>query len=76
MNIEKVIRILGYIVYTALWSPLIVLYILIAPIVCVGLSVRTGQSVREAIYKFWDTIKAGFKHDVEFIRTGVWNQKD
>ena len=68
MTVEKFIRILGYIVYVALWSPVIVLCLIILPIwvMCLYKSIPEGW----AAYKV--ALKNNFKHDAEFIRTGVW----
>ena len=72
MAVEKFIRILGYIVYTALWSPVIVLFLLLAPIVWVVTFVRSGMTVREACKFYIQALMNGIRHDMEFIRTGVW----
>lgn len=72
MDVEKVIRILGYIVYTALWSPVIVLYLLFAPIVWMIVFMRAGMTVKECFELFAYSLKYGIRHDVEFIRTGKW----
>lgn len=68
MNVEKFIRILGYIVYVALWSPVIVLLMVILPIwvMCMCKSIPNGW----VMYK--KALKYGFEHDAEFIKTGVW----
>lgn len=68
MTVEKFIRILGYTVYVALWSPVIVLIMVVVPI-------RTAimfKSVSFAWMLLKDGLKTGFKHDMEFIKTGVW----
>lgn len=72
MNVEKIIRVLGYIVYTALWSPIIVLYILVVPLVWIGMYIRGGRSVREALAAFKNALICGVQHDMNFIRTGIW----
>lgn len=69
MNVEKFIRILGYIVYAALWSPVIVLLMVVLPIAFMIMfrSISEGWSV-------WKMgLKAGILHDMEFIKTGVWH---
>lgn len=68
MNVEKIIRILGYIVYAALWSPVIVLGMIVLPIgfMIMFRSIAEGWSV-------WKMgLKAGIRHDMEFIKSGVW----
>ena len=68
MTVEKFIRILGYIVYVALWSPVIVLIMIVLPI---WVLIKT-----RSLSFTWACIKNGTKygihHDMEFIRTGVW----
>lgn len=68
MTVEKFIRILGYVVYTALWSPVIILCMIALPIVMMVLlkSVTDGWTV------FTQSLKSGIRHDMEFIKTGVW----
>ncbi len=68
MTVEKFIRILGYIVYVALWSPVVVLGIIVFPFVFMVMfkSIPEGW----AIYKM--AMKSSFKHDMRFIKTGVW----
>lgn len=68
MTVDKFIRILGYIVYVALWSPVIVLAMIILPIwvMCMFKSIPEGW----AVYKM--ALKTGINHDMEFIKTGVW----
>lgn len=68
MTVEKFIRILGYIVYVALWSPVIVLVWIIMPI---WLLVKT-KSLALTWLLMKDGSKTGIRHDVEFIKTGVW----
>lgn len=72
MTVEKFIRILGYIVYVALWSPVIVLILLVAPIVWPVVFMRAGMTFKEAIKLFGVAMKNSIQHDMEFIRTGVW----
>ena len=68
MTVEKFIRILGYIVYVALWSPAIVLIMIGLPI---WVAVKT-KSVAMAVKAFKYGLKNGIEHDKEFINTGVW----
>lgn len=68
MTVEKFIRILGYIVYVALWSPVIVLVWVIVPI---WLLIKT-KSLSFTWMLMKDGSKRGIRHDVEFIKTGVW----
>lgn len=68
MTVEKFIRILGYIVYVALWSPVIVLGIIIFPIVFMVMF----RSIPDGLVMFGMALKTSFKHDMGFINTGVW----
>lgn len=72
MNVGKVIRVLGYIVYTILWLPIIVLYIVGMPIVHAALSIRSGQPVKNSITIYKDSLANSIKHDANFIQTGEW----
>lgn len=69
MTVEKFIRILGYIVYAALWSPVIVLCLIVLPIayMIAFKSITNGL----AVYKMG--LKSGINHDMEFIKSGVWH---
>ena len=68
MTVEKFIRILGYIVYTVLWSPVVVLGLIILPMVYIVLF----KSIKNGLSAFMMALKANINHDMEFIRSGVW----
>lgn len=68
MTVEKFIRILGYIIYAALWSPVIVLIMIITPI---WVAIKT-RSISLTWMLVKDGVKTGIKHDMIFINTGVW----
>ena len=72
MNVEKVIRVIGYAVYTALWSPVIVLLLTVTPIVVGGWSIRNGASFKEGFVVYKDILIKSVQHDAEFIKTGKW----
>jgi hypothetical protein len=72
MDVEKIIRILGYIVYTALWSPIIVTAIVAAPIVLLALDTRVGRPIGGSIEALKNMFMESFYHDMNFIRTGKW----
>lgn len=72
MNVEKIIRVLGYIVYAALWSPVIVLCLVVLPVVWLVTFMRSGMSAKEAMALYAMSLKASIQHDVNFIRTGIW----
>lgn len=69
MTVEKFIRILGYAVYTALWSPVIVLGLIVLPIVYTIMF----KSIPRALTFYMQCLKAGIIHDMQFIETGVWD---
>ena len=68
MTVEKFIRILGYIVYTLLWLPVVVLALIILPVVFIIMF----KSIKDGLYVYMRALKANIKHDMEFINTGVW----
>ena len=68
MTVEKFIRILGYIVYVALWSPVIVLILIALPI---WMLIKT-RSLSLTWMLFTDGLKTNIKHDMMFINEGVW----
>lgn len=68
MTVEKFIRILGYVVYVALWSPVIA-FIMVALPAWVAIKTRS-ISLTWMLIK--DGLKTGIRHDMEFIKTGVW----
>ena len=72
MNVEKVIRVIGYAVYTALWSPVIVLLLTVTPIVVGGWSIRNGVPFKEGFVAYKDILMKSIQHDAEFIKTGKW----
>ena len=68
MTVEKFIRILGYVVYAALWSPIIVLGLIVLPMVFMIMF----KSIKDGLSVFMMALKNSIRHDMEFIRTGVW----
>lgn len=71
-NVEKVIRVLGYVVYTILWSPVIVLCLTVMPFIYGGMCVRNGKPIGNLFTMFKDALVNGVRHDMEFIQTGIW----
>lgn len=72
MNVEKIIRVLGYIVYTALWTPIIVLAVVVAPVVCLAMCVRAGLPIGQCLETLKRLLVNTIQHDRDFIRTGKW----
>ena len=68
MTVAKIIRILGYIVYVALWSPVIVLTLIVIPL-WVAFKTKSIPMVGVVIEY---GLKSGINHDKKFIETGVW----
>ena len=71
-DVEKVIRVLGYAVYVALWSPVIVVLALVLPVVWLVQFKRFGFTTKEAMESMREAFKMSIMHDVNFIKTGVW----
>lgn len=71
-DVEKVIRVLGYAVYVALWSPVIVVALLVLPVVWLVMFKRIGFTAKEAMKSLGKSLKASIMHDVNFLKTGVW----
>lgn len=68
MTVEKFIRILGYIAYVVLWSPVIILSLIVLPL---WLAYKTKSiPMVGAVLDYG--LKAGMNHDRKFIETGVW----
>lgn len=72
LNVEKFIRVLGYIMYTILWSPIVILGLVVLPIVALGLGIRCGKTVKESMAWYFAQLKMGINHDINFIKTGEW----
>lgn len=68
MTVEKFIRILGYVVYVALWSPVIAFIMVVLP---AWVAIKT-KSISLTWMLIKDGLKTGIRHDMEFIKTGVW----
>lgn len=71
-DVAKVIRVLGYVVYAALWSPVIVILLLVLPVVWLVTFMRSGMTMKEAMKLYCQALKASFQHDANFIKTGIW----
>ena len=67
MDVAKFIRILGYIMYVILWSPVIVLTLLILFIMNI-----TTIGFRNTLIFFKAKLKESHDHDMKFINEGVW----
>ena len=72
MDVAKVIRILGYIVYVALWSPVILLIAVIAPIWVTVMCINADLPVIYGFRVLGQAFKGSIAHDMKFIETGVW----
>ena len=72
MNVAKFIRLLGYILYTVLWLPVIVVVLVLFPIVEILLAIRAGTPVKEAVKAIKTYVTDSIKHDMKFIKTGEW----
>ena len=72
MDVGRIIRILGYVVYTALWLPIIALAIVAAPFMVLAMDVRVGRPIGGSIDGIRTMLTESIRHDIEFIRTGTW----
>lgn len=72
INVEKVIRVLGYIVYTIIWSPVIILCLTIIPIVYGANYIKNGEPIKNVVTMYKNALLNGVQHDVNFIQTGKW----
>ena len=72
MDVAKVIRILGYIVYTALWMPVILLIAVIWPIWVMAICIQNDLPVSSGWRWMGQGLKGSIAHDVNFIKTGIW----
>ena len=72
INVEKVIRVLGYIVYTIIWSPVIILCLTIIPIVYSANYIKNGEPIKNVVTMYKNALLNGVQHDVNFIQTGKW----
>ena len=72
INVEKVIRVLGYIVYTIIWSPVIILCLTIIPIVYGANRIKNGEPIKNVVTMYKNALLNGVQHDINFIQTGKW----
>lgn len=72
MTIEQFIRTLGYIAYVVLWLPILVILTPTLAIAMFVVFVRGGLTVKESIYLIGQSYMNGIKHDLNFIKTGIW----
>ena len=72
INVEKVVRVLGYIVYTIIWSPVIILCLTIIPIVYGANYIKNGEPIKNVVTMYKNALLNGVQHDANFIQTGKW----
>lgn len=72
MDVAKFIRILGYIAYVILWSPVIMLIAVIGPIWMAIICIRAEIPVINGWQAIYQGFKSGITHDMNFIETGEW----
>lgn len=72
MDVGKIIRVLGYIVYTALWLPILVLAVIAIPVMVLAVDVRTGRPISGDIAGIKGMLVESIQHDINFIQTGTW----
>lgn len=72
LNVEKTIRVLGYILYNILWLPIIAPILVLAPIMVFVIGIRNGWKLKTVMQAYFDKLKSSFEHDKNFIKTGEW----
>lgn len=72
LNVEKIVRILGYIMYTILWSPIIIVGLVVVPIVYIAWGIRGGRRIKDIVSDLIRIQKTAVAHDIHFIKTGEW----
>lgn len=72
MNVEKIVRVLGYTVYLILWLPLIVALFPVVLIAMLVTFLRADMPVKDALQLIGKSLKSSWQHDAYFIKTGIW----
>lgn len=72
MDIAKIIRTLGYIVYSILWSPVILLALVVTLPMYIVISIRAEKGIKAGLKIWFNTLAVGIEHDMNFIETGEW----
>lgn len=72
MSTKILIRAIIYILRTILWSPVIILGLLVTPIVWLVLLKRAGMSTKESLKAWGRKLMEGIRYDMYVIRTGKW----
>ena len=74
-DVPKVIRAIGYTVYTILCSPIILFYmVVIMPVYIVYLTIvlKPRSGLKEVLCMIYRGIKEGHYNGMHFIKTGEW----
>lgn len=72
MDTAKLIRTIGYIVYTCLWLPIILACMVFMPILVMVTCIKEELPVISGLKWFGESLKEGIAHDMNFIKTGEW----
>ena len=72
MDIAKIIRTLGYIVYSILWSPIILLVLVVTLPMWIVIAIRAEQGIKAGLKSWFNALATGIEHDMNFIETGEW----
>lgn len=72
LNVEKIIRMLGYVMYNIFWLPIIIPVLVLAPIMALVIGIRNGWRIKTVMRGYFDELKNSFEHDKNFIKTGEW----
>lgn len=73
MDVAKLIRTIGYIVYTIIWSPIVILALVSLPIVALALCWGHRITLGVTFKCMANLLKKGYAHDMKFINEGVWD---
>lgn len=72
LNVEKIIRVMGYIVYNIFWLPIVIPVLVLAPIMVLIMGIRNGWKIKTVMQEYFKELKNSFEHDKNFIKTGEW----
>lgn len=71
-NVDKIIRLLGYVVWTILWLPHTILMVTVVPIMVLLDAVREGTWIPAVMREYFKGLVKSLRHEWDFIHTGKW----
>ena len=66
------IRGFAYLLWVILWSPVVILGLIITPFIWIRVYKQAGLTVRECMAGWTQALINGIKSDLHCIRTGEW----